>query len=68
MINLIELIFHFLSYWGAWLGLIIAGVLTWVISKMLWGEFHFELFYAFAAIGITIGFVIQLKTDMKRDK
>lgn len=42
--SLIDAIF----FWGAAIGLVVAALLTWVVSSMLWGEFNVGLFVGIA--------------------
>lgn len=48
MIELIGALFDSLFLWGVALGLVVAALITWIVSFIIWGEFNSGLFIGVA--------------------
>ena len=59
MDELLKVIFGPFEFWGAWLGLGVAALLTWALSSMFWGEFNVEMFVGFGIPCLVGGVYLQ---------
>ena len=63
MDELIGMVVAFFGFWGAWLGLLVAAVVTWPLSAALWGEFSFGLFWGLSIPLVIGGVYLQHVTE-----
>ncbi len=64
--ELFDLVISLFAFWGAWLGLLIAGLITWAMSGFLGSEFHAGLFIGLSVPLVSICVYVQYIKE-KRD-
>lgn len=66
MSELIDAVAALFGFWGAWLGLLLAAVITWILSSVFFDEFHLGLFVAIAIPCLVGGVYLQHVTENKK--
>ena len=59
MSELIDIVIAFFGFWGAWLGVLLAALIAWPLSVVVWGEFHVGLFCGLCVPLVAIGVYVQ---------
>lgn len=66
MSELIDTIAYLLEFWGAWLGVLLAALITWVVSSVFFDGFNWELFVGIAIPCLIGGVYLQYLIENKK--
>lgn len=68
MIQIMDAFLAIFAFWGAFVGLFIAIIITWMLSILLWGEFRVEVFVGLAVPLLMAGAYIQYLIEKRNGK